>query len=169
MKILQKHITTYIMNWSAKSGLFTIVLIGLLNACEVPKEIGLPPGALVDMKYVDTLTVKASTVLLDSIRTVAATQMLVGSYQDPQFGKISSQCFFEFSPPSFDFSTEKTYQYDSVAIQMSYSYLYGDTLQPFEMNIHRLVDTLAKNKTYYNYDKVAYDPKPYSNVKFTPT
>jgi hypothetical protein len=167
-KILWKRITTYTMNWSVKTNILVVVIATLLAACELPREIGLPTGQLVDVKYTDTLTVRASTVLLDSIRTSGASQMLVGSYTDPLFGKISARAFAEFSPSSFDFSTSKIYQYDSVAIVMSYGHFYGDTLQPFKMNIHRLTDTLVTNKTYYNYNTAPYDPKVFASVQFTP-
>jgi Domain of unknown function (DUF4270) len=158
------------MNWSVKTAIISAFVAVLLTACELPREIGLPTGDLVGVNYTDTLTVRASTVLLDSIRTSGATQMLVGSYTDPLFGKISSRAFVEFSPGSFNFSQDKVYQYDSVGVVMSYSSngYYGDTLQPFEMSLHRLTDTLVTGKTYYNYNTTRYDPSVFAKFNFTP-
>ncbi len=140
----------------------------LFTACELPREIGLPTGNLVDVRYTDTLTIKTSTVLLDSIRTSATSQLLVGSYIDPIFGKISARAYAEFAPTSFVFGTDKIYQYDSVGISMTYGHFYGDTLQPFQVNIHRLKDTLVTAKTYYNYDTAPYNPNVYAKLSFTP-
>ncbi len=167
MKTLQKHTTISIMNWRGKIGLIVFFFAALLAACEAPKEIGLAPDAPLEIKYIDTFTVKASTVLLDSVRTSSSAQMLVGNVLDPQFGKISARSFFEYGNV-INLNPDKIYQYDSVSISMSYSYVYGDTIQPFKLNIHRLVDTL-QNKTYYNNNAIAYEPKPFATTTFTPT
>ncbi len=154
----------------AKATTLTAFVVLLLTACELPREIGLPIANPVDIRYTDTLTVRASTVLLDSIRTSGAIQMLVGSYTDPLFGKISSRAFVEFAPGAYDFNQDKIYQYDSVAVFMSYSSngYYGDTLQPFEMTVHRLKDTLVTGKTYYNYNTTPYDPAVFTKFSFSP-
>jgi Domain of unknown function (DUF4270) len=158
------------MNWSGKAAVLFAFVTVLLTACELPREIGLPTGNLVDIRYTDTLTIRASTVLLDSIRTSGAAQMLVGSYTDPLFGKVSARAYAEFAPAAYDFNQDKIYQYDSVAVVMSYSSsgYYGDTLQPFEMNVHRLKDTLVTGKTYYNYNTSPYDPSVFAKFSFTP-
>jgi hypothetical protein len=158
------------MNWSGKAAVLFAFVTVLLTACELPREIGLPTGNLVDIRYTDTLTIRASTVLLDSIHTSGAAQMLVGSYTDPLFGKVSARAYAEFAPIRYNLNQEKVYQYDSAAVFMSYSSsgFYGDTLQPFSMNVHRLKDTLITGKTYYNYNTTPYDPSVFFNFSFSP-
>ena len=166
MKTLQMPTTISTMSyWGRFSILFAVIFV-VISACEAPKEIGLPPSVVLSVIYTDTLTVKTSTVLLDSVRTSTASQMLAGSYNDPQFGKVSANSYFEYGGV-LNLDNNKVYQYDSVALSMTYSYIQGDTTQPFTLNVHRLKDTLD-NKTYYNYSSVAYDPKPFVSATFRP-
>ena len=166
MRTLQMRTTISIMSYWGKFSILFAVLFAVISACEAPKEIGLPPSVVLSVIYTDTLTVKTSTVLLDSVRTSTASQMLAGSYNDPQFGKVSANSYFEYGGV-LNLDNNKVYQYDSVALSMTYSYIQGDTTQPFTLNVHRLKDTLD-NKTYYNYSSVAYDPKPFVSATFRP-
>ncbi len=160
------------MNWPAKAALFSVIVFAVtLAACEAPKEIGLPPEVIAEVQFTDTVTVRTSTVLLDSVRTSNTQQLLVGKYRDPLFGQVSAQPFFEMGRIlnlNADGSTN-TYVLDSLQMDVAYAYLYGDTLKPFEINLHRLRDTLTASKTYYNNSSVPYESAPVSSVKFNPT
>ena len=156
------------MNWLVRTTA-TILLLGvILTACEAPKEIGLPPETNAEIVYTDTVTVKTSTVLLDSVRTSGALRLLVGNYQDPLFGRISARSFFDIGGP-LTFEAGKTYEYDSVAITLGYSYIYGDTLQPFEFSLHQLTDSLQLGKTYYNISNANFQAAPLVTNRFTPS
>ncbi|MFN4144229.1 MAG: DUF4270 family protein [Runella sp.] len=147
-------------------GISTLFLV----ACEAPKEIGLPPEVIAEVKLIDTFTVKTSTVLLDSVRTSNALQLLAGAYNDPIFGQVSTQPYFELGGIlnlNADGNT-KTYVYDSLTLNIAYNYLYGDTLQPFELHLHRLRDTIQSNKTYYNNSTISFDPTPIATVRTRP-
>lgn len=163
------------MNWLVKAALSVITILSItLTSCEAPKEIGLPPEVIAEVLFTDTLTVKTSTVLLDSVRTSNAQQLLTGKYRDPIFGTVTAQPFFEMGGAlNLNLNSDGTtntnvYAYDSLILDVAYSYLYGDTLQPFELNLHRLTDTLITGKTYYNNSTIAYDPTPIAKVKITP-
>jgi Domain of unknown function (DUF4270) len=146
---------------------FLAVLLAL-TACEAPKEIGLPPEASVNVSYTDTVTVRLSSVLLDSVRTSNTLRLLVGNYQDPTLGRVSARTYF--SPTNgWTFDETKTYEYDSVALVMSYSYVYGDTLKPFELAVHRLIDSVDANKTYYNINSLGFERQPLTTHRFEPT
>ncbi|MEZ4901913.1 MAG: DUF4270 family protein [Spirosomataceae bacterium] len=164
------------MNWLAKTTFSAAVLLTIfLAACEAPKEIGLPPEVIAEVQFTDTLTVRTSTVLLDSVRTSNTQQLLAGSYYDPIFGKVSAQPFFEIGSllnlnlNSDGTTNTNTYVYDSLILDVQYTYWYGDTLKPIELNLHRLTDTLITNKTYYNNSAISYDKAPIASLKFTPT
>lgn len=175
-KTLPRRITTFTTNWLAKLSLSTLTLLVLaLMSCEAPKEIGLPPEVIADVKFVDTLTVRTSTVLLDSVRTSNAQRILVGAYNDPIFGKVKAQSFVEFtSTLNLNLNADGTtntnvYAFDSVSISLSYNYYYGDTLKPFQMAVHRLTDTLLTGKMYYNNSTVPYSSTPLASHTFYPT
>jgi hypothetical protein len=160
------------MNWPAKTASFLVIAFAiLLAACEAPKEIGLPPEVIAEVQFTDTVTVRTSTVLLDSVRTSNTQQLLVGNYRDPIFGQVSAQPFFEMGRIlnlNSDGSTN-TYVFDSLHLDVAYSYLYGDTLKPFEVKLHRLSDSLRTGKTYYNNSSIPYDAAALASVKFNPT
>ncbi len=100
--------------------------------------------------------------------------MLSGLYRDPIFGQVTAQPFFEVGGAlNLNLNSDgtvntNTYVYDSLTLEIAYSYLYGDTLRPFEVNLHRLKDTLLTGKTYYNNSSISYDPAPIATAKFTP-
>ncbi len=159
------------MNWQAKAALFLVTVFTIsLTACEAPKEIGLPPEVIAEVQFTDTLTVKTSTVLLDSVRTNSTTQLLLGSYRDPIFGRVTAQPYFELGN-RIDFNADgstTTYVYDSLTLDLAYFYYYGDTLQPFQMNLHRLTDTLITGKTYYNNSTMPYEATPLATLTIDP-
>ncbi|MGI4822223.1 MAG: hypothetical protein ACRYFV_13515, partial [Janthinobacterium lividum] len=64
-------------------------LLLTLGACTTPGDIGvgLPDANANTGAYlIDTLTIKASTVLRDSVVTSASTNLVVGQYNDPELG-----------------------------------------------------------------------------------
>lgn len=175
-KILPIRTTIFTMSWPVKAALSIITILAVtLAACEAPKEIGLPPEVIASVQFTDTLTVRTSTVLLDSVRTSNTQQLLSGLYRDPIFGQVTAQPFFEaggalnLNLNSDGTVNTNTYVYDSLTMEIAYSYLYGDTLRPFVVNLHRLKDTLLTGKTYYNNSSIAYDPTPLATAKFTPS
>ncbi|MFN8349152.1 MAG: DUF4270 family protein [Spirosomataceae bacterium] len=175
-KILPILTTIFTTSWPVKASLSILTILAVtLVACEAPKEIGLPPEVIAEVKFTDTLTVRTSTVLLDSVRTSNTQQLLSGKYRDPIFGQVTAQPFFEaggslnLNLNSDGTINTNTYLYDSLTLEIAYSYLYGDTLQPFEVNLHRLTDTLLTGKTYYNNSSIAYESAPIATAKFTPT
>lgn len=139
-----------------------------LTACEAPKEIGLPPEVIAEVKFTDTVTVRTSTVLLDSVRTSNTFSLLVGRYNDPVFGQITARPYFEVARVP-DLTVEgKTYVYDSLYLELNYSYVYGDTLKPFEMSIHRLADTIRTNRNYYNNSSIPHEAAAIGKITFSP-
>ena len=174
-KILPIRTTIFTTSWPVKTAFSILTILAVtLAACEAPKEIGLPPEVIAEVQFTDTLTVRTSTVLLDSVRTSNTQQMLSGLYRDPIFGQVTAQPFFEVGGAlNLNLNSDgtvntNTYVYDSLTLEIAYSYLYGDTLRPFEVNLHRLKDTLLTGKTYYNNSSISYDPAPIATAKVTP-
>ena len=50
----------------------------------------------------DSFGVNLSTVYLDSFITSAKGTVLLGGYDDAKFGKITTQSYFDLTPPSYD-------------------------------------------------------------------
>ncbi len=177
MKMSQNAITTSTRNWlgsrsRARLSLLAGVVAGVL-ACEEPKEIGLPPTTPVDISYSDTLTITRETIRFDSVRSNDQSNLMVGRYTDPVFGKAQARAFVELAlTASFgDFvvndSTTKLavtadrIVYDSTRLFLDYNrFSYGDTLQTQELQVFRLVDSLNTRLNYDVSSSVPADAQP---------
>jgi hypothetical protein len=90
--------------------------------------IGLPSvDASTGAYLIDTLTLRASTVLRDSVVTSTSSSLLVGRYQDPQLGPIKATSYTTLSLNSA-FQPLQTLIADSVVLVLpTDTYRYGDT------------------------------------------
>src|SRR4051812_39533167 len=52
-------------------------------------------GAAINMTTIDTLTIRTSTMMFDSLVTGDATRFLVGYHEDDDLGNISSSAYFQ--------------------------------------------------------------------------
>jgi len=111
---------------------------------------------------VDTLTVDASTVSVDSFITNDLATGLTGSYNDPYFGVVTAKSFMEIGPPAYSDTFQNTV-FDSLELVLflNKSY-YGDTSKPVTVNIYRLSENIkyASSTSLYNNSSFSY----YSNA-----
>ena len=178
MNYLTKHLSTFrkqilkvsiisTQNWWVSKSLFAsfILLLGLfLTACEDPQEIGSEVFVQdIGVLYTDTLTVDASTVLLDSIITSNTANLLVGRYVDPALGTVETSNYFHISNADtlrsvVDTAGRKAVtwikyptQVDSIRFILPYSLYHGDTLQRQTFKVSQLADDalLEPTKAYY--------------------
>jgi hypothetical protein len=170
--------TTFIQNWRANrpvnamqlslmAGLFA--LVSVLVACEEPKDIGLPPTTAIGVLYTDTLSIKTSTIQLDSVVTDRNSRLMVGRYNDPVFGKVVASTFGQLYVGTGSFKTEGEMVYDSVRVLVGYSYVYGDTTKTQEIFVHRLTEDLDSTKRYTINSSASYAATPLTKITLTPT
>lgn len=90
--------------------------------------IGLPSvDANTGAYLVDTLTIRASTILRDSVVTSTSSSLLVGRYQDPQLGPIKTTSYTTLSLGGA-FQPAQTLVADSAVLVLpTDTYRYGDT------------------------------------------
>jgi len=111
----------------------------------------------------DTFNAELSTLYLDSFATAGTGTMLIGEYQDPFFGKVSSRSFLEIAPPSTIPTISNYGTYDSVALIMRTqkgSY-YGDTTIAQSYSVYRVTDLYRlpyQQFTFYNHSSFPIDP-----------
>lgn len=146
-----------------------MALVAVLVACEEPKDIGLPPNTAIGVLYTDTLTVKTSTVLLDSVVTDRNLLLFSGQYNDPVFGKISAKTFAQLYVSNGTFKTEGEMTYDSLKMGLGYTYVYGDTNSVQDLYIHRLTEDLDSTKWYTSASSAAYAAQPLVKVQIKPS
>jgi hypothetical protein len=144
-----------------------------LSACEDPQEIGSEVFVQdIGVLYTDTLTIDASTVLLDSILTSTTQNLLVGRYTDPILGVVEASSYFQIA--NFDtlrtilldadrtpliIANKKDFRWiknptkvDSIRFILPYSFYQGDTTQTQTFKVSQLSDNsvLEPTKSYFS-------------------
>jgi hypothetical protein len=113
------------------------------------------------LQYIDTVTVNMSTVMIpDSFVTSSDSSVLVGRWSDPQTGVMSARGFASLSYVFNDLPDQKGIRYDSLVLELVHGYTVGDTLKPFTLQVHQLLQPLEIGALHYNTESVAYNAKP---------
>jgi hypothetical protein len=125
-----------------------------------------------NVALIDTFTVHTYTVKLDSITTSGLTKpaLVVGQYNDPEFGVITSKSYFRLMMPTSHLLPAEPV-YDSIRFFMVYNQYYaGDTTKPLTLSLHKLKESIiAQDDGYfYNNGSLSYDPPPLGSVTFKP-
>ncbi len=123
--------------------LLIAIAILLLSCNDEPSEIGTmfkSGDVSYGIAYVDTVTVKASTVLLDSLPTSWTGTLLTGKYQDNKLGTIQSDAYLQLGPSS-TWNPEAEALLDSVVLILPYNGIYyGDTTIASTLSVHRVTE-----------------------------
>ena len=142
----------------------TLAFCLFLTACQDPQEIGSEVFIQdIGLLYTDTLTVDASTVLVDSIVTSTTANLLVGRYTDPTLGLVEASSYFHIANAdtlrsAVDTAGRKDVTWvrfpskvDSIRFILPYSFYQGDTLQNQTFKVSQLADdaSLDATATYY--------------------
>ncbi len=133
-------------------------------------------GGSLGISYIDTASVKLSTIRFDSIVTSSANRIMIGSYEDHQLGRTTTAMFMEISIPSgtLDDDNNNQIDYDSITLTLKYDdYFYNDTTKLLTLNVHRLTEEISGddygylyNSSSFSYDKdilgsLSFRPKPH--------
>ena len=132
--------------WLRLPGALLLGVLLLAVGCQKDPSsigVGLPSGQTNTGAYlIDTLTIRASTVLRDSVVTSGSDYLLVGRYADPLFGTLTAKSFFRLTGA---FQPDPAFVYDSLTLVLKPdAYRYGDTTKTQALfEVHRLVDQLS--------------------------
>ncbi|MCC3155619.1 DUF4270 domain-containing protein [Hymenobacter sp. 15J16-1T3B] len=157
---------------AARAGLGAalLVLAGWLAGCEAPGtdfENVLPAATTtLGANYTDTITVRTSTVLTDSVASSTSGYLLLGRYHDARLGTITARSYLQ--PGLNDAGTpEAEAVFDSVVLVLATdAYRYGDTTRTQQLRVHRLQTDLRGTATYYTADARPYDATPLGEATF---
>ena len=127
---------------------------------------------------IDTVTVEMSTINFDSLVTSNKSRILVGNYDDPIFGKVKSDSYFQLSGASYALNSTSSdteavnYVFDSISMILKYDkYYYGDTTQVQTFDIHRLLQKVKPNtddSNFYNNSSLSYSAESLGKISFIP-
>jgi hypothetical protein len=119
----------------------------------------------------DTVSIKASTVIKDSIQTQSSGQLIIGRYEDPYIGDIKATTYtrLAYMGTSSISSIDDETIIDSVVFVASIgTRYYGDTLKTAHFGFHTITEDMDPNDnslkegdvTYKNIDKLPYKADP---------
>jgi hypothetical protein len=142
-------------------------------ACNENSEIGVDffdEGSL-EVLYVDSLSLKVSTVMLDSMITNSPSRLLVGSNTDNKLGKLTAKSYFQLTPDqAYSIDKDKT-TFKRVNLRLTYdSYSYYDTLIANALSVHSVTEEIVLDDGYlYNNHSFSYDAEALGSTIFYPT
>lgn len=127
---------------------------------------------------IDTVTVEMSTINFDSLVTSSQSRILVGNYDDPIFGKVKSNGYFELAGSIYNLTntgsdTESVnYVFDSISMILKYdNYYYGDTTKVQTFDIHRVTQKIKPNTdddSFYNNSVLSYSNESLGSISYKP-
>jgi hypothetical protein len=154
------------LNIGRKAFLFLFAFV-IIFACKDDNEIGLnvlPPSDQIGTDFTDTATVISSTALEnDSFRTDELSLQLLGSDNDPLFGRTTASIYLQ---PSLEGTPAwgTNIAGDSLVLSLVYYSYYGDTAVPQTFTVYQMTDMMNLEDPYYATDTFATDQ---SNVLAT--
>ena len=133
----------------------TIMIVGVATAImsmwactEEEPTIGLQfiNEASFELASWDTLTMKMSTVMLDSFVTGSATRLLAGSYRDSDFGLVNPTPYFRFSSQiSYTDQDPDLLKYNYTVLRLYYDgYYFNDTTQLQTLQVFELAEEMEQ-------------------------
>lgn len=141
----------------------------------------------ITMEMTDTVTVIASSYLLDSLPTSNTGSILLGQVDDPHFGKTRLSSYFQVGIPVLNNGTiPEDAVFDSLNLVLKYNkYVYGDTNEVQRFSAHQLTKRIklikveqavepeerpifVKEEALYSTSKFEYDPVPLGEISLSP-
>lgn len=118
------------------------------NINDLGKDL-LLPGDLVSVgKVIEKQTIKAYTLTDEKQRTDEPSYNLLGTFNDPVFGKTTADFACQFRLTGYpDFS--KNARVDSLVLYLLYMEIYGDTVTPQKIKVYELASDLDLDQKYY--------------------
>ena len=124
----------------------------------------------IQVRVLDTFSIKTGTFKLDSIITSSTNRILVGNVVDEKLGTLSAKSYLELITSNFSISTDAVY--DSIGMILNYdNYYYGDTTKVQTYTLHRITETVEPEDdatSFYNTSSLEYDAAILGQLSFTP-
>ena len=139
-----------------------LLLLLVATACTkkdngLGKEI-IDPNAILNGITTDTFELYTYSILEDSTETKNASNVLLGSYIDPKFGKVEASVYTELRLPGLNpnFGDASQIVVDSFVLALEYVGYYGD-LSPQTFEVYPLTDSLqnAASVKYYQFSTLS--------------
>ena len=144
-----------------KNSLLLAAGLWLIFSCSDADKIGLD---LIDdrarLKTTDTITLKARTVIADSVATSLGRMNVLGVIDDPVFGKTRASIYTETRPPVVPLSLGENPVLDSISLVLAYSgRYYGSPGTNLTIRVYELNENFPEADTLYSNSSLTYSPE----------
>lgn len=127
----------------------------LLTACVKESNVGaelLSDQDILSHSYVDTITIEASTIELDSFNTTGLSKVVLGETSDEDLGHTRGGFSFQFNLPGNNFSFGSDAVVDSAFIFLKYVSVYGDSSQSHQVRVLQIDEAMDDTLSYFASD-----------------
>lgn len=124
-----------------------------------------------DIAYIDSSTVKLSTIQIDDIISNTSSRVVVGTHDDISLGHITASAFFKVGLQAAVSLKDMNVEYGFASLVLKYDgYSYYDTTALLTLNAYRVSDNIKPdaNGAIYNNDSFEVDPEVLGTVVFNP-
>ncbi|MFD1001827.1 DUF4270 family protein [Ohtaekwangia kribbensis] len=157
-----------------KQILFVLAVLTMASCGVDSSEIGTDffnEGAL-DFSYIDSSSVKLSTIRIENLTTAAGARILLGSHTDEKLGRITASSYFQVVPTSSNMDLDdEDVSYEYVALVLKYDhYSYYDTTASMKLNVHYVNEEIVEDDdgTLYSDKTFSVDDTPLGSITFSP-
>jgi|GEM_PF-6353520 hypothetical protein len=129
----------------------------LFNACVKESNVGsglLTDDQLLSHTFVDTVSIQAITLEMDSFNTTGLSKVALGEINDADFGLSSAGFVSEINLPGNNFTFGSDAVIDSVVFTLKYIDVYGDEGQEHLISVSQLDEPLNDTLSYYSDNNV---------------
>lgn len=133
-----------------------LMLLVVLQGCKKDEDLGLDlinlPGDRFGIHYTDTFSVRAWSVIEDSLQTSGVFLNLLGSYYDPVFGVTTAGIYTRALLSTNNVSFGSNAVGDSLILTLRFNGYYGDSLATHRVRVYEIdpAATFHKDSTFYS-------------------
>jgi len=126
-------------------------------------------GGELDFSFIDTVSVKLSTIKYENIITAGAARLLVGHHEDAKLGPVTASTYFQLSTPTVSSLGKLTTSFNYLQLVLKYDkYHYYDTSAVQHYDVYRVTEDIELNKdgVIYNNSRFKTGPDALGSANF---
>lgn len=130
-----------------------LLMVLFLTSCNKDGKLGsdvLDSGDLLNSSQIDTFSLQTFTIEQDSVITDNPAYTMLGSYNDPVFGKVDASFYTQFQLEGLNPVFGSSVVIDSIMLGLEYVSSYGD-FSPQYLEVFQMTEGIDLESTYYSF------------------
>ncbi len=148
------------------SSCIVCIFSSIFVSCEKPEQNSglLPNEDLVNILSTDSFQIKATTQAIDSLSVSQSAGLVLGSYNDPIFGKVASELYLGFTLDKSNVAFGNDIMdlvADSLVVVLPYTSYYGNEIPTADaqtIEAYELTQKIELAQAYYSTNTIEYNP-----------